>query len=308
MIRVTGRFFGGLVFVGLLTGSVLSTVTQSPADPSPRAHNVSCGFVDSTMAFTGTPLEQARCLLRPVLIYGKLGEYLKKLPDPLENLIGQPVGIDKSQLKNFLAIKKIHQIDIGGLLDEPVSKANNNHVNSTPANYFVIHDVSTPNYLDEPFPTNINEATWEWNDLHKRWANKQVAHLFINRLGDSVTAVNFKEPWRATKLEVKVLKEKSKGLFLHIELVQPRRRDSQGNSTNDAIAPKPGFTELQLDRLALVYVAASLRRGMWLIPAFHAGVDAGIPEAHDDPQNFDLTLWAKRLDKLLKEIATQTKP
>ena len=25
----------------------------------------------------------------------------------------------------------------------------------------------------------------------------------------------------------------------------------------------------------------------WLIPAFHATVDAGIPDAHDDPQNFD---------------------
>ncbi len=301
------KFFQWLIIAWLLTGTLFRSSAQTPVDDSSHKQNASCNFVDAPMAFTGTPLEQARCLLRPVSRYGKLSEPLKKLPDPFESLIGQPIKVDKSSLKNFLAIKKILETDVGGLLDEPLSKANNNDVNATLANYFVIHDVSTPNYMDEPFPANINDASWEWNDLQQRWASKQVAHVFINRLGESVTAVNFKEAWRATKLEVKILKEKSKGLFLHVELIQPRRRDPQGNPTNDAIAPKPGFTELQLDRLALVYVVASVRRGNWLIPAYHAGVDAGIPEAHDDPQNFDLTLWAQRLEKLLKEISTQTK-
>jgi hypothetical protein len=45
-----------------------------------------------------------------------------------------------------------------------------------------------------------------------------------------------------------------------------------------------------------------VRRGAWLIPAFHAAVDAGIPEAHDDPQNFDLARWAERLRTLLAEL------
>ena len=39
--------------------------------------------------------------------------------------------------------------------------------------------------------------------------------------------------------------------------------------------------------------------------AFHAAVDAGLPDAHDDPQIFDLKLWAERLGILLKEIKKQ---
>lgn len=130
---------------------------------------------------------------------------------------------------------------------------------------------------------------------------KRKAHVFINRTGKSVTAVNFKTPWRATQYELQTVGRK--GLFLSVELVQPRRRDPSGGASNDAISPVPGFTDAQLDRLALVYVAASVRRGKWLIPAFHACVDAGIPNAHDDPQNFDLNRWASRLDTLLQAIS-----
>lgn len=31
-------------------------------------------------------------------------------------------------------------------------------------------------------------------------------------------------------------------------------------------------------------------------------VDAGIPDGHDDPQNFDLAFWAGRLEELVKAI------
>jgi hypothetical protein len=93
-----------------------------------------------------------------------------------------------------------------------------------------------------------------------------------------------------------------KGLFIHVELIQPRRRDPSGGPTNDGLAPEPGFTAKQLDRLALVFVAASVRRGQWLVPAFHAAVDAGIPNAHDDPQDFDLEQWLTSLETLLIEL------
>ena len=76
----------------------------------------------------------------------------------------------------------------------------------------------------------------------------------------------------------------------------------------DAIAPTPGFPDAQLDRLALLYVAASVQHGTWMVPAFHAAVDAGIPDAHDDPQNFDLALWAKRLDTLLHALNLSARP
>jgi hypothetical protein len=53
----------------------------------------------------------------------------------------------------------------------------------------------------------------------------------------------------------------------------------------------------------LLYVSASLQHGTWLIPGYHAAVDAGIPDAHDDPQNFDLAFWAGRLEQLLEAIS-----
>lgn len=170
--------------------------------------------------------------------------------------------------------------------------------------------MSAPNYLDAPFPPNINDQTWEWNDLQKKWLNLTVAHVFINRLGGSVAAVEFKSPLPkgrfGTKFARDRLKEKAKGLQLHAELVQPRRRDPKGGPNNDAIAPVPGFTEVQMDRLALVYVAASVRRNQWLIPAYHAALDAGIKDAHDDPQNFDLKQWANSLGRLLKQLASES--
>ena len=45
---------------------------------------------------------------------------------------------------------------------------------------------------------------------------------------------------------------------------------------NDAQAPTPGFTAAQYDGLALLYVIASVRAGAWLVPAFHAPIDADI--------------------------------
>jgi len=111
-----------------------------------------------------------------------------------------------------------------------------------------------------------------------------------------------------------------RGLFLHIENIQPRRCDPdvrmccrkcviRGKETlccNDAIAPEPGFSDAQLSRLALVYVAASVRRGTWLIPVFHCVLDTHPQIApglrHDDPQNFDVQAWAASLQRLLSEI------
>jgi hypothetical protein len=52
--------------------------------------------------------------------------------------------------------------------------------------------------------------------------------------------------------------------------------------------------------LAALYVYASARAGHWLIPAFHSTVDDLIPDAHDDPQNFDLGRFGKELDKLVQ--------
>jgi len=271
-----------------------------------KGQDTACPFEEASLSFKGTALEQATCLLRSVGIGGRLGQPLKNLPGSLSKLIGQRVRINRVAFERYLLSHNISEADIGGSISEPLSRAGGSDSNPVFAQYFVIHDVSTPNYLDQPFPPNINDATWEWNDLHKRWANTKVAHVFISRVGESVTAVDFGSALPAGRFGTKFardrLKETAKGLQLQVELIQPRRSDPGRAPKNDAIAPLPGFTEAQLDRLALIYVAASIRRGQWLIPAFHAAVDAGIPDAHDDPQNFDLDLWAKRLDELLKEL------
>lgn len=76
-------------------------------------------------------------------------------------------------------------------------------------------------------------------------------------------------------------------------------------STNDRIAPVPGFTPAQYRSLALLYVLASARAGMWLIPAFHANIDRGIPEAHDDPQHFDLAAFDREVGRWAAKLSAK---
>lgn len=281
---------------------LLAALLLAPAGSLP-AQEKACPFNDSTLSFSGSPLEQARCLLRPVKMYARLGQPLAHLPAILEKLIGKPVTIRRAQLRKYLKRHGVREADIGGSLSAPVSRANDNDPNAPFARYFLIHDTSTPNYLLEPIPDNINQRSWKYNDLRPwRQGEQSKAHVFVNRLGESVTAVDFSNAWRATKFEIRVLGKRGKGLCLHIEQVQPRRSDPNGPPGNDAIAPVPGFTDPQLRRLALLYMAASLRRGSWMIPAYHAAIDAGIPGAHDDPQHFDLNRWAGFLKEILMEV------
>ena len=115
-------------------------------------------------------------------------------------------------------------------------------------------------------------------------------------------------PWRATKLERAVnFGNDLKGLFLHVELIQPRSR-APGHGRNGAVAPLPGFTGAQYDRLALLYTIASVRAGEWLIPAFHAVIDADIRGGHDDPQEFDLDSFAQSLGFLLGRLGARRRP
>lgn len=269
------------------------------------AQNTACQFDRETLQFAGTPVEQARCLLRPVKIVGNLGEPLKKLPAPLEKLIGKTVKIKKEKFRAFLRKNKIEENALGGSLDEPLAKAKLPNGAEIQALYFLIHDTSSPYLKDEPFPAEINDANWRGNDL-SIWKAQPVAHIFVNRAGESATIVDFGEPVKkgfGTKFARDFLKQEAKGLQIHIELVQPRRRDlARQPENNDAIAPAPGFTEAQYEKLALLYVAASARRGSWLIPAFHAATDAGIKDAHDDPQNFELAEFAGKLQAILRKL------
>jgi len=282
-----------------ITAILASVLLQGALVNAANAPTRRWPFDDSAVRFTGTEMEQAKCLLRPVKPFAHLGERLANLPSPLDELIGRDTTISKEAFRRLLRDRNIQESQIGGSLDEPLSRANNNASTAGFALYFVIHDTSTPNLLNDPFPGTINTPAWEFNNFSKYGA---VAHVFVNRVGESATKVGFRTPFRATKFETQVLGQRGKGLFIHVEMIQPRRRDPRGGARNDALAPDPGFTEAQLDRLALIYVAASLRRGHWLVPAYHAVLDTGLRNAHDDPQKFDLNAWAGRLKLLLDAV------
>ena len=86
-------------------------------------------------------------------------------------------------------------------------------------------------------------------------------------------------------------------------MIQPRR--SAGGGRNDAQTPDPSFTTVQYERLALLYIIASVRAGHWLIPAFHAVIDGHIPNGHDDPLNFDIDSFAAALERVMARVYDQ---
>lgn len=258
-------------------------------------------------------VDQARCLLREPIIFGQVGPRLISLPIPLGLMMSQPtIDITRDQFRTYLAGKGIRESEIGGNLDRPLSRANNNDPVSELARYFIIHDTSTPNFGADPFSADINLPSWKFNDFSLYGSGPQSpSHVIINRLGQSLTRVDFGQPWRSTAFENDRFcgVNRCKGLFFAVELIQPRRCKGSVavcdriQPVNDVIAPEPGFSSSQLERLAIVYIAASVRRGKWLIPAFHVSLDQEVGD-HDDPQNFRLGDWVRQLDAVITAVKT----
>jgi hypothetical protein len=263
-----------------------------------------CAFDPESLSFAGDPVQQAACLLNPVKPVGRLGPPLAELPNVLAERVGLPIGLpERADLRRWLLDRNLDE-PLADSLTRIVAYARDNDHFSRPATYFVIHDTSTPNYGNLAWPRNIDDDP-KVNDLSRyRCANDiERAHVFINRGGAVLLAHDFEVPWRATKFEMATnFAGALKGLFLHAELIQPRRRDPKFGRGNDFQAPSPGFTPPQYDALALVYVIASVRAGFWLVPAFHAVLDEGIRDKHDDPQNFELEAFAGSLRRLLESL------
>jgi hypothetical protein len=243
---------------------------------------------------SAAPVEQAKCLLRPVKKFAHLGDPLRELPAPLDTLVGQPTetSVTMERLKSFLTVKGIRETDLGGSLSVRLSAPK----------YFVIHDTSDFLELND-FPASINSETSPLNKLSSR-VGRKICHVYINRVGQSATAVVFESPTPPSGTKFGSCNRSQRTAFLHIENIQPRIRDRSVGSRNDAIAPEPGFSDAQLERLALVYLVASVRSGKWLIPAYHSPIDLGFPDRHDDPQKFNLQTWATKLRDLIQEIGS----
>ena len=252
-----------------------------------------CQFDRDTLTFAGSPVEQATCLLRKVELMGA------KTPQPLPPVIqglmehgGAPSAAQKAAA--IAAFPEPYRDYALGYQDKPASQTEA----GMPLLYFVIHDTSTPFFGTEKFPHHLDNDP-KVNSFESYLAAEPVAHIFLNRQGQIWGAHDFSIPWRATKLESRVVGPAARGRFVHIETVQPRRFLPGATNRGQTYGPKPGFTPAQYRMLAALYVYASARAGRWLIPAFHSTVDDGIPDAHDDPQNFELKRFAKELEKLL---------
>lgn len=277
-----------------ITGALIALSLAVPA----LAEEIGeCRFDRDTLTFAGTPLEQATCLLRKI----ELGAVRK--PQPLPPVIvrlmrdgGAPSPAMKAAA--IAAFPEPYRSYAVQHADAPVSQTEG----GLPLLYFVIHDTSTPFYAHDPFPKRLN-ADWKVNDftpyMDGTFAKAPVAHIFLNRVGQIWAGHEFQEPWRATKLESRVIGSRARGRFVHIETVQPRRFLPGATSRGQTHGPKPGFTREQYRMLAALYVYVSARAGRWLIPAQHNTVDAAIPDAHDDPQNFDLKAFGRELEKIV---------
>ena len=264
-----------------------------------------CAFDPETLSYAGTPVQQAMCLMRGMDATRNLGPPLETLPPGLAKRIGQSTGLPaRETLSDYLSQQNL-ETDFAAYLWQPVSRADDNDPDAPMARYFVIHDTSGPNYGHRAFPADIdtdakfeNLADYACSD---GWGR---AHVFVNRTGEMLLAHDYSIPWRATKFEQAAeFGGALQGLFLHNELVQPRKSAPGHGGRNDAQTPDPAFTAAQYDRLALLYTIASVRRGRWLVPAFHAAIDAEIPNGHDDPLNFDIDSFADSIDRLAGKLA-----
>lgn len=263
-----------------------------------------CQFDAQAMSFAGDPTEQAKCLMRGEDDTRNLAPPLASLPDALASRVGRDTGLpSRETLSTFLSKQDLEE-NFAAYLWQPVSHANNDDPDAPSARYFVIHDTSGPNYHRRSFPDDI-DGNAKLNILANfvcgdGWGK---AHVIVNRSGEMLLNHDFAVPWRATKFERAVnFSGALKGLFLHTELIQPRRSAAGRGWSNDSQTPSPAFTTAQYDRLALLYIIASVRAERWLIPAFHAAIDADIRNGHDDPLNFDVESFANSLEILVEKL------
>lgn len=307
----------GTVAAGLMAGlaaAILGYATTSsalaanckPARPKPiiilrePGPYGACGFALDRMSFSGEPIEQAKCLMRGMDSSRNLSPPVAQLPPALASRIGQDSGLPTREVLSGYLSKQDLEWDFAAYLWKPVSRARDNDDGAPAARYLVIHDTSGPNFGHRGFPPDIDDTSRINNlDNFKCDDGWGKAHVVVNRAGAMLLEHEFDIPWRETKFErARNFDGALKGLFIHVELIQPRRSAGSGGR-NDAETPTPSFTAAQYDRLALIYAIASVRAGHWLIPAFHAALDAGIRDGHDDPLHFDVDSFADALDRLV---------
>src|SRR5688572_4481398 len=62
-----------------------------------------CAYDEQVHGYVGPPVEQARCLMRPVQKWGRVSDSRPSLPPPLESLIGTTVTLSAEQFRTYIA-------------------------------------------------------------------------------------------------------------------------------------------------------------------------------------------------------------
>ncbi|ROM66097.1 hypothetical protein BK653_19755 [Pseudomonas brassicacearum] len=299
----------GIVLMLALAGSSVAWAAKCDLKKGISAqegHVGPCKFDVHKKSFEGTPAQQASCLTREVKRQGNIGD--ETITPFLKEIAGKPAP-NVQAVQALLDARKIEAAEVGGSITKPIS-----------ANYFIIHDTSSPNCSEAwpsascqtrgEFPLNRDDASWNYNKNfggHPKPFPDRAAHVFTNRVGASITEVNFADQIATTKFESCVDGTVKTKLFVGVENIQPRvgapKIPKPGERANDFDAPSPGFTTKQYERLALLYIVASARRGQWLVPAFHAVLDQFYAGGHDDPQRFDMEAFSAGVQKYSEAIA-----
>lgn len=260
------------------------------ATPAEAAEYGGCRFNSQTHRFAGTVAETTACLLKKVNPGGN-GAVSQPVPQWLLERVAKPVSFTAARLSAYLAARSISAADLGGAVA----------IGNTPARrYFVIHDTSWPEIPGtsaSAFPANIDSPAYSGNNLTGWGDLSEKVNLIISRDGRSRTFRDWSavRPKAAIKIESPSRVPAAKTVFVHVENIQPR---VDPPSVYAWIAPTPGFSAAQEQRLALAYVMASARAGRWLIPAYHFNIDQGLPQGHDDPQNTDLASWVGKVAEI----------
>ena len=229
---------------------------------------------------------------------------MESLPPALAERVGNDTRLPSREALSTFLSKQDLEWDFAAYLWIPVSRANNDDANAPLARYFVIHDTSGPNYGRRSFSGDVDDDT-KINNLadfkcSDGWGKAHVRDQPVRRHAAQSRIVR-----SLARDEVRAgreLRRRVEGSFPHVELIQPRRAAAGHSRRNDAQSPSPAFTSAQYDRLALVYVIGSVRAGHWLIPAFHAALDADIRNGHDDPLNFNADSLANSLEGVVKKL------
>lgn len=287
-----------------VTGSRLADGKCNAVLPQTAMNGGPCHFDLPSRSFAGSAADQARCLLKHVKRGGELGE--PDLTPALAALVDTP-ALPLGNVGRYLAARHITSAETGGGL-----------VAGLQARYFVIHDTSSPNCSNLTKPTGScptigklpvarDTADWPDNQTFNDYLNKPAdlkAHVITNRAGGSLSARDFSEHKSNIRFDYCHDADAKRGLFVGVENIQPRiaRPGAAPPTKNDAIAPDPGFADAQYERLALLYVIASARHGRWLVPAYHAPIDAYYAGGHDDPQHFDMAIFMAKLSGFVAAI------